>query len=363
MSATPDLLYSEIEDDLRDTVRAMLAERSPLPAVLARCEGDEPYDLKLWRTLAVELGCAGLAVPEERGGVGASFREAAVVLEELGRAVAPVPFLGSAVVATSALLACGERELLGELASGARTAALALPLSSAPQAPVPPPVRAAGDALTGTVTSVADALPADVLLVFLPGALYAVQASATEVSRSPVVSLDLTRQLCDLTMDGAPGRLLASGDAADRAVSAALTTGAALLASEQLGVAQWCLETTVEHLKTRYQFGRPLGSFQALKHRLAELWVEVSQARAVARYAAACVASGDPDAAIATAVAQSHCAVVAVKAAEECVQLHGGIGFTWEHGAHLYLKRAKSDAIAFGTPDQHRAALAALVDL
>jgi alkylation response protein AidB-like acyl-CoA dehydrogenase len=363
MSATPDLLYSEIEDDLRDTVRAMLAERSPLPAVLARCESDEPYDLKLWRTLAVELGCAGLAVPEERGGVGASFREAGVVLEELGRAVAPVPFLGSAVVATSALLACGERELLGELASGARSAALALPLSTAPHAPAPPSVSATGGALTGTVTSVADALTADVLLVSVPGALYAVPAGAAGVTRSPVVSLDLTRQLCDVTMEGVPGRLLAAGDAADHAVSAALTTGAALLASEQLGVAQWCLETTVGYLKTRYQFGRPLGSFQALKHRLADLWVEVGQARAVARYAAACVAAADPDVAIATALAQAHCAVVAVKAAEECVQLHGGIGFTWEHGAHLYLKRAKSDAIAFGTPDQHRAALAALVDL
>jgi alkylation response protein AidB-like acyl-CoA dehydrogenase len=363
VSATHDLLYGETEDDLRAAVRAMLAERCPLPAVLERCEGAEPYDVKLWRTLAVELGCAGLAVPEEHGGVGASFREAAVVLEELGRALAPVPFLGSAVVATSALLACGERELLQELASGARTAVLALPFSTAPQAPIPSSVHADGDALSGTVTSVADALPADVLLVALPGALYAVQPGAGGVTRSPVVSLDLTRQLCDVTLDAAPGGLLAAGEAADRAVAAALVTGAALLASEQLGVAQWCLETTVGHLKTRYQFGRPIGSFQALKHRLADLWVEVSQARAVARYAAACVAAADPDTNIAAALAQAHCSAVATAAAEECVQLHGGIGFTWEHGAHLYLKRAKSASIAFGTPDQHRSALAAMVDL
>jgi alkylation response protein AidB-like acyl-CoA dehydrogenase len=364
VSATQDLLYSEIEDDLRATVRAMLAERCQPAAILERCEGAEPYDLKLWRTLAVELGCAGLAVPEEHGGAGASFREAAVVLEELGRAVAPVPFLGSAVVATSALLACGERELLGELASGARTAALALPFSTPPRAPAPAPFRASGDAISGTVTSVADALPADLLLVPVPGALYAVQAGGqARVTRSPVISLDLTRQLCDLTLDGAPGRLLAAGDAAEGAVHAALTTGAALLASEQLGVAEWCLDATVEHLRTRYQFGRPVGSFQALKHRLADLWVEVSHARAVARYAAACVASADPDTAVATALAQAHCSAVAVNAAQECVQMHGGIGFTWEHGAHLYLKRAKSASIAFGTPGQHRAALAALVDL
>jgi alkylation response protein AidB-like acyl-CoA dehydrogenase len=369
VSASHDLLYGEIEEELRATVRAMLAERSPLAAVLERCESPEPYDLKLWRTLAVELGCAGLAVPEERGGAGASFREAAVVLEELGRAVAPVPFLGSAVVATRALLACGERELLPELAGGARTAALALPLSTPPGAgglaagDARAAVRADGDRLSGTVTSVADCLPADLLLVPTPGALYAVSAGAEGVTRSPVVSLDLTRQLCDLTLDNAPGRPLATGDAADRAVAAALGTGAALLASEQLGVAEWCLQTTVEHLKTRYQFGRPLGSFQALKHRLADLWVDIGHARAVARYAVACVVADDADAAVATALAQAHCSAVAVNAAQECVQLHGGIGFTWEHGAHLYLKRAKSDAIAFGTPDRHRAALAGLLDL
>jgi alkylation response protein AidB-like acyl-CoA dehydrogenase len=303
-------------------------------------------------------------VPEEQGGAGARFREAAVVLEELGRAVAPVPFLGSAVVATSALLACSERELLAELAGGARTAALALPLSTAPYAPAPSPLARSGDAISGTVTSVADALPADVLLLYLPGALYAVQAGGqARVQRAPVVSLDLTRQLCDLTLDAAPGRLLAEGEAAGRAVAAALRTGAALLATEQLGVAQWCLDTTVEHLKTRYQFGRPLGSFQALKHRLADLWVDVGHARAVARYAAACAAGDDPDLPIATALAQAHCSVVAVTAAQECVQLHGGIGFTWEHPAHLYLKRAKSAAIAFGTPDQHRDALGGLLDL
>jgi alkylation response protein AidB-like acyl-CoA dehydrogenase len=170
----------------------------------------------------------------------------------------------------------------------------------------------------------------------------------------------MTRQLCDLELAGAPARLVAEGTAA---VRAGLLTGAALLASEQLGLAERCLEITVDHLKTRHQFGRPIGSFQGLKHRLADLWVAITQARAVARYAAGCVAAGDPDTAVAVAVAQAHCSVVAVRAAEECVQMHGGIGFTWEHPAHLYLKRAKSSAIALGSPDRHRAALAALVDL
>ncbi|MDL4776452.1 acyl-CoA dehydrogenase family protein [Actinomadura xylanilytica] len=353
-----DLLYSEVEDDLRAGVRGMLDDKAPWGEVLAGTERDEPYDAALWGAVAVRLGCAGLPVPEELGGAGATWREAAVVMEELGRAVAPVPFLTSAVLATAALLAAGERELLAEVASGDRIAVLAVPLSTAPGGPATGAVRAADGTLTGRVGSVADGAAADVLLVPAPDGLYAVDAAAAE--RTPVISLDMTRRLCDLTFSAAPARRVAGGTAA---VEAALTTGAALLASEQLGLAERCLDLTVAHLKTRYQFGRPVGSYQGLKHRLADLWTAITQARAVARYAVACVADGDPDTAVAVAVAQAHCSAVAVQAAEECVQMHGGIGFTWEHPAHLYLKRAKSDAIALGTPDRHRAALAVLLDL
>jgi alkylation response protein AidB-like acyl-CoA dehydrogenase len=364
-----DLLYSDIENELRAAVRSLLDDRAPWPQVLAGTEGDDPCDTKLWRAVAADLGCAGLAVPEELGGAGASFREAAVVLEELGRAVAPVPYLGSAVLATAVLLDCGESELLAQLAAGSRSAALALPFSTAPGAAFPATVRAEGGEpatarLTGVVRSVADGLAADVLLVPADGDLYAVDAvDGAEVRRTAVTSLDMTRRLCDVVLSSAPARRVATGEAARSAVAAALTTGAALLASEQLGVAERCLELTVEYVKTRHQFGRPIGSFQGLKHRLADLWVAVTQARAVARHAAACVAEGDPDTGVAVAVAQAHCSAVAVKAAEECVQLHGGIGFTWEHPAHLYLKRAKSSSIALGTPGRHRAALAELVDL
>jgi alkylation response protein AidB-like acyl-CoA dehydrogenase len=375
-----ELLYSEVEEELRGSVRALLADRAPWTAVLERTESAEPYDMKLWRTLTTEVGCAGLPVAEDLGGAGASFRETAVVLEELGRAVAPVPFLGSAVLATAALLAAGSAgsagaagaagvggadELLGALAAGNRTAALAVPFSTPPDVPLEslsPGLRVSDGAVSGTIRGVADALAADVLLVPVGGALYAVDAGAagSAVRRSQVTSLDMTRPLCDVTFDAAPAREVASGDAP---VRSALVTGAALLASEQLGLAERCLEMTIDHVKDRYQFGRPVGSFQGLKHRLADLWVAITQARAVARYSADCVATGDPDAAVAAAVAQAHCSPVAVLAAEECVQLHGGIGFTWEHPAHLYLKRAKSVSIALGTADRHRAALATLVDL
>jgi alkylation response protein AidB-like acyl-CoA dehydrogenase len=142
-----------------------------------------------------------------------------------------------------------------------------------------------------------------------------------------------------------------------------LIGGAAGLAAEQLGVAEKCLEMTVAYVKERRQFARPIGSFQGLKHRLADLWIAITQARAAARYAAACLAEGNDDTPVAVALAKAQCGDVAVRAAEECVQMHGGIGFTWEHPAHLYLKRAKADSIGFGTSDQHRAALAGLINL
>jgi alkylation response protein AidB-like acyl-CoA dehydrogenase len=352
-----DLLYGEIENDLRASVRDVLGDKAPWTSVLAGVEQDEPYDAALWDAVAVRLGCAGLPVPEDLGGAGATWRETAVVMEELGRFAAPVPFLTSSVIATSALLAAGERKLLARLASGETIAVLAVPFSAGP-GEVKETVQVEGGTLTGEVTSVADGLAAGVLLVPAAGGLYAVDAA--DARRTPVTSLDMTRRLADIAFSGAPAERVAEGTGA---VRAALLTGAALLASEQLGLAERCLDDTVAYVKERFQFGRPVGSYQGLKHRLADLWTSVTQARAVARHAASCAAAGDEDTPIAVAVAQAHCSAIAVKAAEECVQMHGGIGFTWEHAAHLYLKRAKADSIALGTPDHHRAALAALVDL
>ncbi|MEU7825913.1 acyl-CoA dehydrogenase family protein [Catellatospora sp. NPDC049133] len=371
---TLDLRYTEEQEQLRDSVRAMLADHAGWARVLKVAESPEPDDADLWRLLSVETGLAALAVPEHLGGAGATLAETAVVLEELGRAAAPVPYLGVAV-AGQVLLHLSETDLLRELAGGG-VVALAVPFDIGP-APAPPngaagprlpdvEVSTAADGsplLNGRVSSVADASRARVLLVPAGGALFAVEADAPGMRRTGVVSLDETRPLCDLAMWNAPARLLAAGDRAATALDAALVAGAALLASEQLGLAQWCLDTTVEHLRTRYQFGRPVGSFQALKHRLADLWVELVQARAVARHAVACAAAGDPDARLAASLAQAHNGPLAVRAAEECVQMHGGIGFTWEHPAHLYLKRAKSASVAYGTAARHRAVLATFADL
>ena len=252
------------------------------------------------------------------------------------------------------------------MADGGVTTALAVPFATAPGSAFPASVRVAGprpgDAATGVarlrgmVTGVADALPAGLLLVpadGVPHGLYLIDMSADGVAKAPVTSLDMTRQLCDLSFDDAPGTLLASGQAASQAMDAALNAGAGILAAEQIGLAQRCLDMTVAYVKERRQFARPVGSFQGLKHRLADLWVSVTQARAASRYAAACLASGagpvSGDAKVAVALAKAYCSEVAVNAAQECVQMHGGIGFTWEHAAHLYLKRAKADSIGFGT--------------
>ncbi|WP_330341416.1 acyl-CoA dehydrogenase family protein [Streptomyces sp. NBC_00557] len=352
-----DLLYSEEEEALRAAVRDLLMDHCSAADVLARIESDTPHDLALWKSLTEGMGLAGLLVPEEQGGQGASAREVAVVLEELGRAVAPVPYLTSAVVATEALLACGDDELLGQLAAGRTIGALAVGLHTAPGAAVRT-VRLEDGALHGELTGIADAAVADVLLVPADdGGLYAVAANAVTVV--PQTSLDLTRPLATLRLEGAPGRRV--GDA-EPAVRRALRAAAGLLASEQLGVADWALTETVRYLKERKQFNRPVGGFQALKHRLAQLWLEVVSLRAAARAAADALATGE-DTDVSVAVAQAYAAPVAVHAAEEALQLHGGIGMTWEHPIHLYLKRAKADSIAHGTAGAHREALAALVDL
>ncbi len=358
-----DLLYSDTEEALRDSIRHLFADRCP-PEAVARAYDQVPQDFSgVWQTLAGELGAAGLLVPESLGGAGVGAREAAVVMEEIGRAVAPVPFLSSAVLATVALLRAGDTETVSALAQGALTAALVVPLATAPGDPIAG-VSVGADGLTGQESSVAGAGEADVLVVPVAGAggleLHTVSASAPGVEVSPLLALDMTRPLATVKFsDAASSRV----GPADGAVAEALGTGAALLASEQLGVAQWCFETTLAYAKQRKQFGRAIGSYQAIKHRLADLWFEVSAATAVARYAADTCSRGDEDAEAAAAIAQSYCSGVAVHSAEECLQLHGGIGMTWEYPAHLYLKRAKSDQLALGTGYRHRARLAQLVDL
>lgn len=364
MSDLPSLLYSDVEDGLRDAVRGLVTARSPIEAVLARTDDKDPFGLppqRVWRALAAEIGAAGLVVPEAYGGAGASWREVAVVLEELGRGVVDVPFLTSAVVATALAQRLDAGSLLAGLASGATIAAVVVPWGG-PLA-LPGTLRTDQVTVSGTVAGVAGAAEATHLIVVVDDRALLVDAGAAVIT--PVLSLDMTRRVADVEFRSTPVTVLADG--ARDALSHAADIGAALLASEQLGIAERALGMTVEYLRQRRQFGRVVGSYQALKHRLADLWTEVAQARAVARYAAAIAAAEDgplaADLPIAGALAQAVCGRVAVHAAQECVQLHGGIGFAWEHPAHLYLKRARADALALGTPSWHRHRLAGLADL
>ncbi|MFD0359675.1 acyl-CoA dehydrogenase family protein, partial [Streptomyces sp. NPDC127110] len=229
-SAPYDLLYSQTEEELRAAVRALLADRCDPAGVLARAETGRPHDPGLWRTLAAGIGAAGLLVPEKLGGAGASHREAAVVLEELGRSVAPLPYLTASVLATEILLAvaCDNADaaaLVGEAASGRLVCVPALPLPLAPGAPLPAPVHdGGGGVLSGTVTSVADAAAADVLLVLADTGLHAVPADRAALA--PRVPLDLTRPLADVTLDGAAATRLADPAGARAAVAGGQRCGA-----------------------------------------------------------------------------------------------------------------------------------------
>ena len=367
----PSLLYSETEEELRKVVRSVIDDVCPWTVVIEGLDQEPAHDRGLWRILA-EMGIPGLLIPERLGGSGASAREMAVALEEIGRACAPVPLLTSSVIATVALLAtkgAGE-PWLRELASGGATAAVLVSSGQrieqwpAPALLVTESTLNGGWAVTGHINAVIGAEVARFLLVpgFEDGTpiLAVVDAADPAVLVQPVSSLDETRPLATVELNAAPGTVIARGEAATDALHRALLAGAALLASEQLGTAERALELACEHLRSRRQFGRLLGSFQALRHRAADLWTDITGARAVARYAAASLAGGTADSELAGHLAQAVCADVALDTAEACLQMMGGIGFTWEHPTQLVLKRAAASHALLGTPEQHRRRIAEL---
>jgi alkylation response protein AidB-like acyl-CoA dehydrogenase len=296
-----------------------------------------------WTRLTGELGLTGLAIEERCGGMGAGLAEVAVAAEELGRVLLPVPYLSTALA--GAVLSEGEAEaaatLLPDLASGALTAAFVFTGD----------VTVAGGRLSGTAGNVLDGGEAGLFLV-RAGAegercgLYAVRAADAAVTA--VGTLDQTRSQATVTFRDSPA--LATGADGDRAEDLMRV----LLAAESVAAAEHCLDVTVAHLKSRKQFGRPIGVFQALKHRCADLAVEVSSARATARAAVAAAALAQGDLGVLAPLAKRYCVDVFWHVAAEMIQLHGGIGFTWEHEAHRYLKRAKTSQLLLGSPGELR---------
>jgi alkylation response protein AidB-like acyl-CoA dehydrogenase len=369
------LSFTDEQEELRASVRRFLADKSPSEAVRRFMESEEGYDPALWEQMASQLGLQGLALPEEYGGAGYGPVELGIVLEEMGRALLPAPFLASVALAGQALAVSGDdramRRWLPGIADGSLTATLALGEEGGAWTPedvqTAATARGAGWALTGTKTFVIDGDSAGLLLVVArtehgPG-LFAVEGDATGVSRWRLQALDPTRRLARVELQDTPAVRVGPAGDATAYLREVLDLAVVALAAEQVGGAQACLDLSVEYAKIRVQFGRPIGSFQAVKHKCADMLLEVEAARSAAYHAASVAADRSDELAVAAAVAGSYCAEAYVHVAKETIQIHGGIGYTWEHDAHLYLKRAKSSELLFGAPVAHRVRLADLVGI
>ena len=362
-----EFAFDDEQLQLRAAVRRFAADNFGEAAARRLMESGEVFDVAVWRRLGSELGVLGMSVSEAAGGVGGSLVDQAVAVEEFGAALAGGPLFGTVYLAIPALAACpagpARDELLGALIEGQRTAAFAVADIAGTFDPDRVAVTVEEGTLTGTAGRVVDATAADVILVAARGSdgvgLYAVDAGDTE--RTPLVTMDLSRPQADVTFDRAPARLLAGPDDTGRVITHALQVGAALLAIEQIGAAQHLLDLSVEYAKSRLQFGRQIGSFQAIKHRLADMLVDLEHARSTAYHAVWALTDGSDDPALAASIAQATCSAAFSRIAADTIQVHGGIGFTWEHQAHLYFKRAATDAALLGSAEQHRSRVAELV--
>ncbi len=367
------------QQELGDAVRRFLADRAPVSRVRELMETPDGIDRQVWQQAGAQLGLQGIAIPEEYGGAGFSFAEQAIILEELGAALYGGPYLASAVLAATALLSgsdeAARRELLPGIASGETVATLAVTeddgswdpaavrLTAAPTAP-----DGGGWILDGHKSFVLDGHTADLILVVAATgsglSLLAVQAGAAGLDRRVLPTLDQTRKLARLEFRSVPAaRLIGAPGEAGPVLARTLDVAAIALAAEQLGGAQRALDMAVGYAKTRHQFGRPIGSFQAIKHRCADLLLEVASLRSAVRYAAAAVAEDSAEVPVVAALAKAYASDVYFHVAAENIQIHGGIGFTWEHDAHLYFKRAKSSELFLGDASYHRERLAQRIGL
>jgi alkylation response protein AidB-like acyl-CoA dehydrogenase len=340
-------------------------------------------DPDVWRQASAQLGLPGIAVPEEYGGAGFSFAEQAIVLEELGAALFTGPYLASAVLAATALLASDDTEakkdLLPGIAAGETVATLAFTEDGGSWDPASIRLAAAKNAaakttgngwrLDGHKSFVLDGHAADLILVVAATgtdgelSLFAVAGTADGLTRRPLPTLDQTRKLARLEFDHTPARLVGEAGAARAVLDHTLDVAAIALAAEQLGGAQRALDMAVAYAKVRQQFGRPIGSFQAIKHRCADLLLEVESLRSAVGYAAAAVAAGSTEVPVLASLLKAYASEVYSRVAGENIQIHGGIGFTWEHDAHLYLKRAKASELFLGDAVYHRERLATRIAL
>jgi alkylation response protein AidB-like acyl-CoA dehydrogenase len=370
-----DFLFTDEQLELRATVRAFLAGKSPEETVRRLMATEAGYDPGAWKQLSEQLGLTGLAVPEEYEGAGFGYVELGVVFEEMGRALLCAPYLSSVALAVESLLRCTDeaarKDLLPGLATGRTIGTLALLEQPGrwDEAGVRTRAsrRAGGWVLDGVKRHVPDGHIADLIMVGARTSsgvgLFAVDGAAPGLTRTPVPTLDQTRKQAHLEFTGTPARLI--GDEGDgwRVLRRVLDTAAIMLAAEQAGGASRAVEMAAGYARVRVQFGRPIGSFQAVKHLCADMLTEAEAARSAAYYGLWALAADNADVPLAASVATVYCSQAYSRIAGDAIQVHGGIGFTWEHPAHLYFKRAKSSEAMFGTPGYHRDLLAARLGL
>lgn len=342
--------FTDEQAMIAETVQGFFAEHATSDRTRKAMAG-EGIDRALWTSFCAELGLGGIGVAEALGGAGLGMVEFAIVAEALGAQVAAVPLLGHAMAAR-AIAAGGSAAQQGEWLPGMLGGDVIAACSGSNS------VVAEGNALTGTYKFVAHGAVADVFVLRAGTGLWIVRADAPGVAITAETTMDQTRPFATVTLDGAPGDPLPDSPAA---LQAAHEAGWICAAAEALGVAQAALARTVDYAKERVQFGRPIGSFQAYKHRLADMVIEIEQARSAVYWAACAVDEGSDEAELALHAAKSFAADTAFMCAGNMIQLHGGIGFTWEHDAHLFFKRARALQSMLGSGNAHRDRIAALV--
>ncbi|MEZ5143565.1 MAG: acyl-CoA dehydrogenase family protein [Acidimicrobiales bacterium] len=362
--------FSEEQEELRTIVRQFLEAKSPEAAVREQMETEDGYDPEVWSQMAEQLGLQSLIVPEEFGGQGFSYIELIVVLEEMGRALLCAPYFSTVVLAANTLLQSGDdaakKDLLPGIASGETIATVAFtePNGKWDESGIETTATADGDGwkLDGTKMYVLDGHTADVIIVAARTdngvSLFKVAGDAAGLTRTPLSTMDQTRKQAKLELAAVPATLIGEEGKGWDVLSTVLDLAAVALAAEQVGGAQKCLDMSVEYAKVRVQFGRPIGSFQAIKHKCADMLLEVESAKSAAYYAGWCAAEMNDELPAVASLAKAYCSDAYFHAAAENIQIHGGIGFTWEHPAHLYFKRAKSSELLFGDPTYHRELLA-----
>jgi alkylation response protein AidB-like acyl-CoA dehydrogenase len=367
--------FSEEQDQLRDAVRRFLEAKSPSSEVRRLMETTEGYDPAVWKQMANELGLQSIHIPEEFGGQGFTFVELAIVLEEMGRVLLCAPYFSSVVLAADAIMNAAtdaqKGELLPGIASGETIATLAFtePSGRWDASGIEMEAQVSGDSATlnGTKMFVIDGHTANLVVVAARTAgssgedgisFFAVDGDADGLTRTPLATMDQTRKQARLDFENVAARPLGEPGAGWPALSKTLDQAAVGLANEMVGGAQKVLDMSVEYAKVRVQFGRPIGSFQAIKHKCADMLLEVESGKSAAYYAAWAAAEDNEELPVAASLAKAYCSDAYFHAAAENIQIHGGIGFTWEHDAHLYFKRAKSSEILLGDATYHRELLA-----